>query len=440
MVTVVADVEMPQLGETVDEGTIIEWFKNEGDTVEEGEILFEVSTDKVDTEVPAPASGTLAEIFVRAGDTVAVGTVLARLTNGTDTESRTNAGNITSPPNVRASKPADAVLRPTVFEIDGEPHPSLARKIPHSATDRNSVSPRARRLADINEIDASQLQGAGDPPRVLYRDVVDHLDTRPEPPAKAPIEPTPAEPASVTTRTIGPRDQRIPHSRIRQVTAEHMVRSTNTTPHALTAIEVDYQNVDTVRLARREQFKEHHGTSLTYLPFIARAVIDALQQFPHLNASYGPDELIAHATVNLAIAVDLDFEGLVAPTVKNAESKRLTAIALEIASSATRARNKQLGADDLANGTFTITNAGSYGTMMQFPIINQPQVAILSTDGIKRRPVVADDGYGNECIVIHPVGVLAMAWDHRAIDGAYAAAFLAHVKSILETKDWHAEF
>lgn len=210
-------------------------------------------------------------------------------------------------------------------------------------------------------------------------------------------------------------------------------------PHTLTAVEIDYEGVDQVRKANGAEFKNQEGFSLTYLPFITRAVVDALREYPNLNASIGDGELIVHNYVNIAVAVDLDFQGLLAPVVKDADGKRMRSIARDIFDVATRARAKQLSPDEMSGGTFTLTNAGSYGTMMQFPIINQPQVAILSTDGIKRKPVVVHDSYGNESIAIHSVGVLAMAWDHRAIDGAYAAAFLARVREIIETRDWSAE-
>jgi len=231
----------------------------------------------------------------------------------------------------------------------------------------------------------------------------------------------------------------VPLSNIRRITGEHMVRSKTVSPHVLTAVEVDFEGVEQVRRAHREEFKAEHGFSLTYLPFIARAVCDALHEYPHINASVGDNELVVHNYVNLAVAVDLDFQGLLAPVVVDADRKRLTAVAEEVADLARRALAKKLNADEISGGTFTITNPGQWGTMMQFPIINQPQVAILSTDGIRRRPVVVTAEDGGEAIAIHSVGVLALAWDHRAFDGAYVAAFLDHVRSIIETRDWHAE-
>ena len=218
-----------------------------------------------------------------------------------------------------------------------------------------------------------------------------------------------------------------------------MVMSKGVSPHAYSVVEVDYANVDRARNAIKEAWKESEGFSLTYLPFISRAVIDALAEFPHLNASVGEDELVVHGYVDLGIAVDLDYEGLIAPVIRDADTKRLRAIAREIHDLAARARTRKLMPDEISGGTFTITNNGSAGSVLTMPIINQPQVAILSTDLIVRKPVVTDTGDGAEAIVIHPVGHLAMAWDHRAFDGAYAAGFLKRVKEHLETKDWSAE-
>ena len=226
---------------------------------------------------------------------------------------------------------------------------------------------------------------------------------------------------------------------IRRLTGDHMVMSKATSPHVLTAVEVDFEKVEVVRQRHKGEWKTEEGFSLTYLPFIARAVVDAIREFPHMNASVGDHELILHDDVNLAIAVDLDFQGLLAPVIKAADSKRLRHLSREIVDLANRARDKKLSADEIMGGTFTITNPGQYGTMMQFPIINQPQVAILSTDGIRRKPVVITDDAGNEGIAIHSVGVLALAWDHRAFDGAYVAAFLDHLRTIIETRDWEAE-
>lgn len=292
-------------------------------------------------------------------------------------------------------------------------------------------------------IDIADVAGTGVGGRITRSDVDRLIGTgRP----KGVGSPSPAEfsaaadkgpPSAPVAR--GERETSVSLSNIRLRTGEHMVRSKATSPHAVTAVEVDYESVDRVRRVERADFKAEEGFSLTYLPFIARAVVDALEDYPHLNASVDGADLVVHNYVNLSIAVDLDFEGLLAPVVRDADQKRMRAIAREVHDLAGRARSKQLSADDIVGGTFTITNAGSYGTHFVLPLINQPQAAILSTDGIKRRPVVVADDDGGESIAIHSVGILAMSWDHRAFDGAYAAAFLARVREILETRDWAAE-
>jgi 2-oxoglutarate dehydrogenase E2 component (dihydrolipoamide succinyltransferase) len=234
-------------------------------------------------------------------------------------------------------------------------------------------------------------------------------------------------------------DETIPFDNIRRRTAEHVVRSKQTSAHVYTSVEVDYERVERVRRANQTAWKQEEGFSLTYLPFIARAFCDAVRDFPHVNASVDGDSLVVHHDVHLGIAVDLEYKGLIAPVIRDADGKRLRLIAREIRDLATRARTKQLGPDEIIGGTFTITNMGPFGTLMTLPIINQPQIAILATDGIAKRPVVVEGPDGDDAVAIHPVGVLALAWDHRAFDGAYAASFLHAVREILETRDWDAE-
>jgi 2-oxoglutarate dehydrogenase E2 component (dihydrolipoamide succinyltransferase) len=441
-----ADVTMPQLGETVTEGTITQWFKNVGDAVAMDEILFEVSTDKVDSEVPSPVAGVVTEILAAEGDVVEVGQVLCRVGDA-------DAAPVSAPEAAPAPEPAPVPEPEPVPAPEAAPAPDLADAPAPAATDGLILSPVVRRLIADNGLDASQITGTGLGGRITRNDVEQIIQARaagstPEPAAPAPATPTapaaaaPAAPAPVAeapTPAVGARDQVVPLNNIRKRTAEHMVMSKSTSPHVLTAMEVDYERVEQVRKTHNGAWKAEEGFSLTYLPFIARAVADALRDFPHLNASFGGDHLVVHDEVNMAIAVDIDFEGLLAPVVKNVDGKRLRQIARDITDVAGRTRTKQLTPDDLSGGTFTLTNAGQYGTMMQFPIINQPQVAILSTDGVKRKPVVVTDEFGNESIAIHSVGVLALAWDHRAFDGAYAAAFLNRIQEILETRDWEAE-
>ncbi|MYH95312.1 MAG: 2-oxo acid dehydrogenase subunit E2 [Acidimicrobiia bacterium] len=423
-----SEVKMPQLGETVVEGTITQWFKQVGDEVAEDEPLFEVSTDKVDSEVPSPMSGVLVEIVAAEGDTVEVGAVIAILS---EDGAAAPAALAPTPPPEEAPPEPDPASAP---EPEPEPSASGGERAP-SGGEGILLSPVVRRLIAENGLDPSQISGTGKGGRITRSDVESYLSqhrTAPAPAAAAP--PAPATPS----RAVG-RDTVVPLTNIRRITGDHMVRSKQVSPHVLTAVEVDFEAVEQVRRAHRGAFKAEHGFSLTYLPFIARAVCDALHSYPHINASVGDGELVVHNYVNLAIAVDLDFQGLLAPVVVDADGKRLVAIAEEVADLSRRARAKKLNADEISGGTFTITNPGQWGTMMQFPIINQPQVAILSTDGIRRRPVVVTAEDGSEAIAIHSVGVLALAWDHRAFDGAYVAAFLDHVRSIIETRDWHTE-
>lgn len=478
-----ADVVLPQLGETVTEGTITQWFKNVGDTVAADEPLFEVSTDKVDTEVPSPVAGVLVEIRVAEGDTVDVGTVIAivgdEASGAPPADSGPAAAEQAAPSPEPAAQPDAAPPAPTPApppappapEPSAMPSPAPAPAAPSSPTAQPAeagetgdagdsaklLSPIVRRLIAEHGLDAGQIRGSGAGGRITRDDVLNFIDQRSvgqaptsapapsspsattsaSPEAPATPSPSPAPPA-VAAASATDRDRVVPLSKIRRLTAQHMVASKATSAHALSMVEVDYANVDRARLTVRQQWRETEGFSLTYLPFICRAIIDALGQFPHLNASLTETDLIIHGYIDLGIAVDLDYEGLLAPVIRSAEDKRLGAVAREISDLADRARSRKLSPDEIQGGTFTVTNNGSAGSVLTMPIINQPQVAIVSTDAIVRRPVVVADADG-EAIAIHPVGNLAMAWDHRAFDGAYAAGFLKLVKEILETRDWSSE-
>jgi pyruvate dehydrogenase E2 component (dihydrolipoamide acetyltransferase) len=461
-----ADITMPQLGETVTEGTITKWFKQVGEAVAEDEPLFEVSTDKVDSEVPSPVSGTLTEIKVAEGDTVDVGTVLA-VVGDAGAAPAPEAAPAEAPaeaPAAPAEAPAPAATAPSAPPppppppppapaAEAAPAPAPAAEAPAAPAGDGGgrlLSPVVRRLIAEHGLDPASIQGTGVGGRITRKDVLAVADAQgprpaangaPAAPAAAPSSAPPpartAEPAP-PVRT-GERDTAIPLSNIRKRTAEHMVRSLDTSAHVYVSTEVDYEGVDRVRRANREAWKAEEGFSLTYLPFVARAVADAIHEFPEVNATFTDQALIVHNYLNLGIAVDLDFKGLMVPVIHDADGKRLRLLAREISDLATRARTKKLTPDDIQDGTFTITNPGPFGTLLTMPVINQPQVAILSTDGVKRRPVVVTLPDGSESIAIHSVGNLALAFDHRAFDGAYAAAFVQKVKQDLETRDWAAE-
>ncbi|HEV3187464.1 MAG TPA: 2-oxo acid dehydrogenase subunit E2 [Acidimicrobiales bacterium] len=447
-------VTMPQLGETVADGTVTKWFKSVGDTVKRGETLFEVSTDKVDTEIPAPADGVLTKILVAEGETVDVGTLLAVIGDDDVDTSTANASVATtaSPASSTSAPPARAKVAAS-SEVAGHVSPVVRRLLAEHQLDANDVpgtgpqgrltrddvlafvknnvaaptssssaalSPVVRKLLRENDLDASSVRGTGPDGRVTRRDVETLI----------------AQGASSSTST---GDEVIPFTKIRRLTAEHMIRSKSTSAHTLMVKEVDYENVEVVRRSHGAAFKEREGFSLTYLPFNALAALAALRDFPHLNGSVGDDELIVHRDLNLGIAVDLDGSGLVVPVVRNADGYDLRSIARKIRELAEGARTKKLTVDDMAHGTFTITNPGPFGTLMTGAIINQPQVAILATDGVVRKPVVVTDAARSEAIAIHSVGNLALTFDHRVIDGAYAARFLARMAEILQTRDWASE-
>jgi len=464
-----AEITLPQLGETVTEGTITRWFKKVGDTIAADEPLFEVSTDKVDTEVPSPIAGVLTEIRVAEGETVAVGTVIA-VVGGAGAAPAPTPAPVAAPAPAPVVAPAPAPAPAPVPVATPAPAPvTTPAPTPAPVAQSNKLlSPVVRRLVNDHGINIDALQGTGPGGRITREDVLDYIDRNglaaqaaaPAPVATpAPVQaPAPAPVVAVTPAPVAAsvpapaaapaprpataqsdREQVIPLSKIRRLTGAHMVMSLETSPHSFTVVEVDYANVDKTRNSIKESWKTSEGFSLTYLPFISRAVVDALVEFPHLNASIEGDNLIVHSYVDLGIAVDLDYAGLLVPVVRSADAKRLRAIARDIHDLATRARGRKLSPDEINGGTFTLSNNGSAGALIAMPIINQPQVAILSTDAIVRKPVVVAMPDGSESIAIHPMGHLSMSWDHRAFDGAYAGRFLSRVKQILETQDWSAE-
>ncbi len=500
---------MPQLGETVTEGTIIRWLKKVGDAVVQDEPLFEVSTDKVDSDVPSPFSGHVSEILVPEGATVDVGTRLAVVTEAVPSAAAAGAAAGAAAPAVAApaaaagaaaaaaaaavapapaaAAPAAAVAVPAQADLPPAAEAVLAaapsaqeaelseRLAPGSqapsgseGTEANGkgmvLSPVVRQLVSEHDIDPSEITGTGKGGRVTRADVLAYIDRRAAAgaaglapatagavsapsaslsPVGAPTVGAPtvgSEAAGPSyTPVAGPRDEVVPFTKIRRLTAEHMVRSKATSAHTLVVIEADFEGIERVRSAHKARFREEEGIGLTYLPFVARAVVETLHDFPQLNASVGEDALVVHRDVNLGIAVDLDQRGLIVPVVRNAENQSLRGLARAMAELAERARTRRLSADDVVGGTFTITNPGPFGTFLTAPIINQPQVAILSTDGVKRRPVVITAPDGTEAVGIHSVGMLALSFDHRAVDGAYASAFLHALAGAIESRDWQAE-
>ncbi len=443
------DITMPQLGETVTEGTITRWLKQVGDQVALDEPLFEVSTDKVDSEVPAAAAGVLTEILVPEGDTVEVGARLAVLGD---------AGDAAAAPPAPAAEPAPAP-EPAPEPAPVAPAPAASPPPPPAAPPRRPppaappapapaaaeapgnghvTSPVVRRLIAERGLDPASITGTGEGGRITRRDVVNAAPAARRR-ARCPGRTRRSRGIGAGVPAVRHGDEVIPFDNIRRRTAEHMVMSKQTSAHVYTAVEVDFERVERIRRAHQDEWKQEEGFSLTYLPFIVRAFCDAVRDYPNVNATVDGDSLVVHHDVHLGVAVDLEYRGLIAPVIRDADGKRLRLIAREIRDLATRARTKQLGPDEILGGTFTITNMGPFGTLMTLPIINQPQVAILATDAITKRPVVVEGPDGDDAIAIHPVGVVTLAWDHRAFDGAYAASFLHALREVLETRDWEAE-
>ena len=450
-------VTMPQLGETVVEGTITKWLKKEGETVERDEPLFEISTDKVDTEVPSPVGGKVVSIKVPEGETVSVGTELAVIDSGD--------GQVAAAPRKEAEpaqpkQPAEAPASPpspepkpaaaTQAPSRGDSSPSRAARaeaLPERGPRSQILSPLVRHLAEENQVDLSRVQGTGTGGRITKKDIQAYVESGQGGAASAPAQPRPAEAPAAPVREApapaaapapragapGAHEEAIPLTRMRQAIARNMVASMQTTARAWNLVEVNMEGVVRARAAAKDSFRQREGIGLTYMPFVARAVCEALLEFPDVNSELREDQLILKRYVNLGIAVALD-EGLIVPVVKGAESMNLVGLARAINDVANRARSKKLMPDDVQGGTFTITNPGSFGSIISVPIINPPQCAILAFDAVEKRPVVIDDA-----IAIRHMVYLSMSWDHRIIDGATAAKFLGRIKQNLETWDFGPE-
>jgi len=447
------DVVMPQMGVSVSEGTVTKWLKNPGDTVEADEPLLEISTDKVDTEVPSPGSGVLSEILVQEGQTVDVGTLLARIGG----EAGAAAPPKEAPPPEPATQPAAdeamAAADEGVREAPPEPAPATAPgPAPTTGNGRGEeghafVSPVVARIAAEHGIDPSTVQGTGSGGRVTKKDILAFVESKPappappEPPPQAPTEPAAAPkqaaPTSQTPQASGELsegEQLEPMSAMRRGIAEHMRHSLDTAAHVTSAIEVDMSRVVAVRERLKAEYTKAYGVNPTYLAFVARAAVETLKDWPWVNAELRGESIVTRNYVNLGFAVALEGgKGLIVPVVKHAEGLNLLGMARSIADVAERARTKRLMPDDVQGGTFTITNPGSLGTFHGTPIISRPQAGILGTYAVVKRPWVIQDELGNDVIAIRPIMNLTLTYDHRLVDGAYAGQFLHDLRDKLES-------
>ena len=423
------NVMMPQMGESVAEGTIIKWLKKPGDHVERDEPLFEITTDKVDAEIPSPAAGVLAKILAAENETVAVNTVVA-IINGQGTAEATSVpAEVKDAPTPEAEAPPLAPAAPATTEILPVAPASPVDAVQPGKKLRSS--PLVRKMAREHNVDLSQLKGTGLGGRISKRDILRFLEGR-----------TPALAGAQTAKPGGVRKPAVTFGQTitftgpthvaamtpqRRLIAEHMIASKKTSAHVTTIFEVDMSRIAQVRGHMAEEFARSQGLKLTYTPFIARAAIEAIRQFPVFNSSLEETNIVYKQAINLGIAVALET-GLIVPVIKHAESKNFAAMARAVQDLASRARSKHLNVDDVQEGTFTITNPGIFGSLFGTPIINQPQVAILGVGVIEKRPVIRDDA-----IAIRSMAYLMLTFDHRIIDGAVADQFMAYLKNCLET-------
>ena len=458
------DVVMPQMGVSVSEGTITKWLKQEGEHIEADEPLLEISTDKVDTEVPSPASGTVTQILVQEGETVEVGAKLAVIGGE---GAAAPAAEPETPPEPATQRAADEAMSaadegvgavaPSTQEssrpqAEEAPQPSGAE---NGGNGRTFVSPVVARIASEHGVDPSRVEGTGRGGRVTKQDILDFIEqggaqqraqpvSEPAPPQAAPQAqpaPAPAAPASQPATAAAapqPGESFEPVSAMRRGIADHMRRSLDTSAHVTSAIEVDMSKVVAAREVLKREYQSSYGVNPTYLAFVARAVVQTLPQHPYVNGELRGDQIVTRSFVNLGIAVELaDGKGLIVPVLKGAETMNLLGLAKGIADIAQRARSKQLMPDDVVGGTFTITNPGGYGTFHGTPIISQPQAAILGTYALVKRPWVITDDSGNDAIAIRPMMNVTLTYDHRLIDGAYAGRFLKDLRERLES--WEGE-
>ncbi len=456
------DVIMPQMGESIAEGTVIRWMKKVGDAVERDEPLFEISTDKVDAEIPSPAAGTLSEVLVAEGETVPVNAVVARLA-GAGEASAAPPKQEQAPegdPNAAEQSSADLSTRNEVAQeaTGGESDEHAVADPPHQqeapAGDeddeeedkvatleerrRTRSSPLVRKIAKENDVDISKIAGSGVSGRVTKKDILQFIESPPDrdkrPAAAASSARAPrSSPAQPVSFGPGEKVHIEPMSMMRKKIADHMIVSRRTSAHVSTVFEVDFTAIAHLRKKHKQAYDER-GAKLTYLPFIVQAVVAALREFPVLNASIDGDNVVYKKDINVGIAVALDW-GLIVPVLKRADEKNILGLTKAIRDIGERARTKKLSPDEVQGGTFTITNPGVYGGLFGLPIINQPQVAILGVGGVKKRPIVIETDEG-DAIVIRSMSYLSLTFDHRLVDGAVADQFMARIRQIIEDAEY----
>ena len=421
-------VTMPQLGETVTEGTILRWLVQVGDEVKEDDPILEISTDKVDTEVPSPFTGRVTSLLVEEGETVEVGASLLEL----DGDSNSSSVNKEASNEVETvSEPVEEVVVEEIAAVEE------VKSSPVAISTNLKLSPVVRKLASENNVDLEQVTGTGSGGRITRKDIESFITSgsktvqKPKEVSSQQKEKQ-AQPANTSSGEI---------SRLRRRIAENMVMSKQTSAHVMTSVEVDYENVEILRSKHKKSFKEENGFSLTYLPFISLATIYALREYPVVNSSFDLDKNIHsfHSNINLGIAVDLNQEGLLVGTLREADSFSLKGLARKISDTSSKLREGSYDLDDVSGSTFTISNNGSFNSFLTSPIINQPNVAILSTESVKKRPVVIEAQDGTDSIAIRHTGMLSLTWDHRAFDGSVALLFLNSIREKLENSDWSQE-
>jgi 2-oxoglutarate dehydrogenase E2 component (dihydrolipoamide succinyltransferase) len=452
------EVVMPQMGVSVSEGTITKWLKQVGEEVQADEPLLEISTDKVDTEVPSPGSGTVSEILVQEGETVEVGTLLARIGGDGGGAQAPAPAEAPAPPEPATQEAADAAMAAasegaTAGPAEAQPlSPPTETAAPSAGGNGKAfVSPVVARIASEHGIDPAQVPGTGNAGRVTKKDILKFIEQggaqqQEQPQAAAPAEaPAPAPAAApAAAAPAPPAPPQVPQplavgeteeavSAMRRGIAEHMRRSLDTSAHVTSAIEVDMSKVVAIRAKLKKEYEASYGVNPTFLAFIARATVETLRDYPYVNGELRGDKIVTRNYVNLGFAVELaEGKGLIVPVVKNAETLNLLGMAKAIADIAQRARSKQLTPDDVAGGTFTITNPGGYGTFHGTPVISQPQSAILGTYAIVKRPWVVQDENGNDAIAIRSMMNLTLTYDHRLIDGALAGRYLRDLRERLQ--------